>query len=257
MIVELLLSTKPAMYAMVNTNVMGASPNVAEAICNEPAMRVRPPGAPRRRYRRALVLSSLSVVVAFGLFVTHLVLDHNFHVVSPGLIYRSAQLDAGGLTQLVQEHGIKSILNLRGPNGTTDWYNAETNTAHLLGVRHIDFELSASRELSDDEMERLLAVVADAPKPLLIHCKSGADRTGLVGALYLYSAEGKSAEAADRELTVFCGHIPYLFWRDTIAMDRSFWRYVADHAQTGAGKLNRPLTKQEASPSAVTARVNN
>ena len=50
----------------------------------------------------------------------------------------------------------------------------------------------------------MVAALASAPKPVLIHCKNGADRSGLVGALYLYTQEGRSAEAAGRELTVFC-----------------------------------------------------
>ena len=38
-------------------------------------------------------------------------------------------------------------------------------------------------------MEAILATLDHAPKPVLIHCKNGADRTGLVGALYLYGLE--------------------------------------------------------------------
>jgi len=149
----------------------------------------------------------------------------------------------------VQEHGIKSILNLRGADGS-DWYNAETNRSRQLGVRHFDFALEAGRELKDEEMDQILAMIDNAPKPMLIHCKSGADRTGLVGALYLYSVEGKSSALAGRELTVLCGHIPYLFWRDTSAMDRSFWRYVNSHSQPVAGgaKLTGPLSSREVLP---------
>ncbi len=116
---------------------------------------------------------------------------------------------------------------------------AETNASQQLGVEHFDFSLLAGRELQDEEMDQILATMARAPKPILIHCKSGSDRTGLVGALYLYSLEGKSPRASARELSVFCGHVPYLFWRDTIAMDRSFWRYVENHKQSPGGGLTR------------------
>jgi protein tyrosine phosphatase (PTP) superfamily phosphohydrolase (DUF442 family) len=189
---------------------------------------------------------AVAVIATVVVFVGQMMIHHNFHVVSPGLVYRSAQMDAAGLTEAIQEHGIRSILNLRGVNADA-WYSVETNTSQQLGVAHYDFKLSAGQELTDEEMEQILTTIGNAPKPLLIHCKSGADRTGLVGALYLYSVEGKSAESANHELTVWCGHVPYLFWRDTIAMDRSFWRYVGKHAQrpVANARVSEPLVKQD------------
>ena len=198
------------------------------------------------RYRKGLLFILLALMLAVGVFVLQAVARHNFHVVSAGKIYRSAQLDADSLTQLVHEHGIKSVLNLRGSNAVS-WYNVETNTSHQLGLEHFDFALSAGQEVKDAEMDQILATIEKAPKPMLIHCKSGADRTGLVGALYLYKFEGQTAESADRELTLLCGHFPYLFWRDTVAMDHSFWRYVGNH----------PLTQHSVPTTTATERSNN
>lgn len=205
------------------------------------------PNSNLKRWGRALMMVLLVLVLALGGFVLHLIAHHNFHIVSAGRIYRSAQMNADGLSQVIQEQSIKSILNLRGGNSNQDWYQAETSTAQRLGVQHYDFALSASQDVKDEEIDRILETINRAPKPLLIHCKSGADRTGLIGALYLYSIEGKSAESADRELSIFYGHVPYLFWRDTVAMDHSFWRYVRGHGQrpnSGKAKLNGPVTKQ-------------
>jgi protein tyrosine phosphatase (PTP) superfamily phosphohydrolase (DUF442 family) len=195
---------------------------------------------------RGLLIVSLPLVIGLAAFVIYAVANHNLHTVSPGLVYRSGQMDAAALNRIITERGIKTIINLRGSSTNNDWYQVETNTATQLGTRHYDFSLSASREVSDAEMEQILAVMQTAPKPVLIHCKNGADRSGLVGALYLYSLEGKSASAADRQLTAFYGHIPHLFWRDTIAMDRSFWRYVSNHVQQtnlDATKPAHPLSK--------------
>lgn len=182
-----------------------------------------------------------------GFVANRFFINHNFHTVSPGMVYRSAQLDAAALTQAVEEHGIKSILNLRGGQSSSGWYNVETNAARQLGVQHLDYELSASEELTDAQMEKLVAIIGKAPKPLLIHCKSGADRTGLVGALYLYNYEGKPADIAGQELTLLYGHVPYLFWHDTAAMDHSFSRYVATHPASRFMPKQRsyPLTRRE------------
>lgn len=202
-----------------------------------------------------LVLALLSL--GAGLFATNLAVHHNFHTVSSGLIYRSAQMNAEAIDTTVREHGIKSILNLRGPANNQEWYSAETNAAQQLGVRHYDFALSATREVSNEQMDQILATIRDAPKPLLIHCKSGSDRTGLVSALYLYSIEAKSAQAASRQLNILYGHIPHLPWGDTIAMDNSYWRYVSNHLHqpvllapqsTNAGMPSQPLVEKGQGP---------
>jgi protein tyrosine/serine phosphatase len=180
---------------------------------------------------RRLLLVLLVPGLALGAFVLSVVAHHNFHIVSPGLVYRSAQMNAGALAAVIPEYGIKSILNLRGAGEGKDWYDAETNTAREFGVQHYDFALSATRELTNEEMDQILDTIRSAPKPILIHCKSGSDRTGLIGALYLYGLEGQPAKSARTQLAVFYGHIPHLIWCDSVAMDNSFWRYVSNHAQ--------------------------
>jgi protein tyrosine/serine phosphatase len=84
------------------------------------------------------------------------------------------------------------------------------------------------------QIARILDIVRRAPKPLLIHCMSGADRAGLVAALYDYAIAGESADKADGQLSLAYGHFPYLTSR-TGAMDASFWAFVHRH-QEGAPK---------------------
>ena len=182
-----------------------------------------------KRCGKYLLAVFLCAVMAVGVFVLQLAARHNFHVVSAGRIYRSGRMDPDSLARAIHEHGIKSIFNLCGGSDSNEWYRSETATARELGVKHFDFNLSASRELNNGEMEQIVAMLDSAPKPILIHCKTGSDRTGLVGALYLYSLEGEPADTASHELSIAYGHVPYLFWRSTVAMDNSFWRYVKDH----------------------------
>jgi protein tyrosine phosphatase (PTP) superfamily phosphohydrolase (DUF442 family) len=195
-----------------------------------------------RGIRRSFLLL-LVPGLALLAFVLSVIAHHNFHIVSPGLVYRSAQMNARALAAVIPEYGIKSILNLRGMGEREDWYVVETNTAREFGVQHYDYALSAGRELKDDEMDRILATIRSAPKPILIHCKAGADRTGLVGALYLYSVEGQPAQSAQSQLAVFYGHVPHLLWSDTIAMDNSFSRYVSNHMRSpGTSSVNGGTT---------------
>ena len=195
------------------------------------------------RWGKWAALLVLATGAAVGAYALDIVAHHNFHTVSEGRIYRSAQMGGEALAGVVREHGIKSIINLRGGGAGDDWYRAETNVSSQLGVRHFDFALSATHEVTDEEMDRILETIRTAPKPALIHCKSGADRTGLVGALYLYSIEGRTARSADGQLNPFYGHLPFLFWSGSSAMDRSYWRYVHRH----------PARKRNPAPQAVVA----
>jgi hypothetical protein len=69
------------------------------------------------------------------------------------------------------------------------------------------------------------------PKPMLIHCWGGADRTGLASALYLYGVKHQGSDQAAEQLSWRYGHLPYLWWSKTRAMDNTFNRYVDSSAR--------------------------
>jgi protein tyrosine/serine phosphatase len=150
----------------------------------------------------------------------------NFHAVREGTFYRSAQLSKDELRNAIREHKIRSVLNLRGAHPGQAWYDEEVAASQALGVAHYDYGLSAHRFVTREQIGEVLGIVRDAPKPLLVHCKAGADRAGLVSALYRFAGEGVSADQADRELSLVYGHFPYLASRSK-AMDDSFWAYVS------------------------------
>lgn len=147
----------------------------------------------------------------------------NFDVVSPDRVYRSRQLNGEELVQTVKRHGIRSILNLRGRNLGAVWYRDEVAVAKRFDVRLIDYPISAHLELRSKEIHDLLDILRSAPKPLLIHCKSGADRTSLVSAMYLHVVEGFPPETAAQQLSAYYGHLPPVLGTESSAMDRTFW----------------------------------
>ena len=150
----------------------------------------------------------------------------NFHTVKEGAFYRSAQLSKDELQSAIRDHKIRSVLNLRGAHPGQEWYDEELAVSQALGVAHYDYALSAHRFVTRQQIGEVLGIVRDAPKPLLVHCRAGADRAGLVSALYRFSGEGLSADQADRELSLVYGHFPYLMSRSK-AMDDSFWAFVS------------------------------
>lgn len=186
--------------------------------------RSRPVAAAIRTLKAGVIVIGLTAGSA-GAYWGVIQYDGNFHAVEEGALYRSAQLNKDELQRAVREHGIRAILNLRGAHSGEAWYDDEIAVANALGVAHYDYGLSAHRFVSNNQIIDLLGIMRGAPKPLLVHCKSGADRSGLVAALYRLVIEGKSATEADAQLTIVYGHFPYLTSR-TSAMDESFWAFV-------------------------------
>jgi len=192
------------------------------------------PGARAARTRpiawlmRSLKVAAFSLglsAASVGAYWGGLMVQGNFHAVEAGILYRSAQPDRNDLIAAVHQHGVRSVLNLRGRNPGSYWYDEEVGASRELGLAHYDYSLSAKRLVTAQQIAEILNIVRQAPKPLLIHCKSGADRAGLVSALYRFALAGAKAEDADRELSLVYGHFPYLTSRSG-AMDDSFWAYV-------------------------------
>lgn len=189
----------------------------------------QPQGFIPARFRQAVRLSLFMALLPAGGLVSYVLFTEvhgNFHPVSESRLYRSGQLTGTLLAQVIEQYHIRSILNLRGKNAGSRWYQEETQVAAARDVVHYDYGISANRELDDPDIRDILVVIRLAPKPLLIHCKSGSDRTGLIAALYLFDIEGVDSQTASQELSILYGHFPY-FWNSTGAMDRTFWRYVA------------------------------
>ena len=149
--------------------------------------------------------------------------NHNQHEVVPGLLYRSAQLPAGEFVSLAKQTGLRTVINLRGENVGREWYDDQYRAAQELGVGFLNYRMSAYRELTVAQMTELAQMLRDAPKPLLIHCGSGSDRSGLACALLLLEA-GHPPEAVAHQLSLRFGHFPYL-WSRSGAMDNSLKAY--------------------------------
>jgi protein tyrosine/serine phosphatase len=192
-------------------------------------------GATIRSLKRSLTISALAIGLSagsYGVYCAVIIYEGNFHAVEKGVLYRSAQLTEPEFERVGREYGIKSVLNLRGAHPGDGWYEGEMAAARHLGIEHFDYPISATRFVSQQQMEQILDIARRAPKPLLIHCQSGADRSGLVAAAYEYAIAGASAATADDQLSLYFGHFPYLASRSK-AMDDSFWAFVRGSSRAG------------------------
>lgn len=65
-----------------------------------------------------------------------------------------------------------------------------------MGVEHFDIGMSARRLPHREDLLKLIEIYETAERPILIHCRGGADRTGEATAMYMIDFMGKSNKKA-------------------------------------------------------------
>ena len=123
----------------------------------------------------------------------------NLHQLAPG-VYRSNQPSASRLRRLQPKLALRNILNLRG-KVAQGFYLFEAEACAQLGITLNDLQMSAKTAPTRDQLQTLLGLLKTLEKPLLIHCKSGSDRTGLAAALYVLLIENRPIAEAQRQLS--------------------------------------------------------
>ena len=153
----------------------------------------------------------------------------NLRTVDPGQVHRSGQLTGARLVDTLTSRGIQSVLNLRGPLPEDVALRRERELCRELGLTHVDVALNLGELPAPEAVGVLLHALDHLPRPLLIHCAAGSDRTGLACTLYLHLHKGLPLrQAQSSQLTWRYGHWPT---RQAKAMDRFFNLYH----QTGRG----------------------
>jgi protein tyrosine phosphatase (PTP) superfamily phosphohydrolase (DUF442 family) len=173
------------------------------------------------RFLLVASLALLGVVSLAGGFALWRVATHNEATVVPGLLYRSSQLTGPELREEIARHHLRSVINLRGINIGTPWYETELAVCNQLGVRHYDVHLSAVRLPQPTEVAQLLSDYAEAPHPILIHCRSGSDRTGMAASLFLIDQSHVPWREAESALSWRYGHFavyPYFEMNELVQL---------------------------------------
>ncbi|WP_339085595.1 fused DSP-PTPase phosphatase/NAD kinase-like protein [Hyphomicrobium sp. ghe19] len=125
--------------------------------------------------------------------------------------------------------GIKTIINLRGEQSYgTRWLEQQACARH--GLTLVDLTLRSRAAPSLAEFQAMKDVLAKAEYPILVHCKSGADRAGLMSVMISHLHDGQPIREAVKQLSLRYGHVRSA---DTGVLDAVFHRYLADEARTG------------------------
>lgn len=175
-----------------------------------------------KRITRIVIIILCLMLFITGIYFAYTWLTGNFHTITIGQAYRSRQLDKKKFEHYIQKYNIKSILNLRGDEPGAKWYEDEINISKAYGIMHYDLELPALKEPEDKDIEKIIQFFKSAPKPILIHCLGGSDRSGLIAAIWKIVIEKETKSEADNQLSILYGHMPFGKAR---AMDR----WLASH----------------------------
>ena len=101
--------------------------------------------------------------------------------------------------------GLRTIVNLRGQRFCGS-YLLEKTSCQKTGITLIDFKLRSRCAPTREQLRGAAELFDKVEYPMLIHCKSGADRAGLMSALYLHLKEDVPMTRAKRQLSLRYGH---------------------------------------------------
>ena len=180
----------------------------------------------KRAFSRRLQIVIAALVILMlppaGYFGMYLRVQGNFHPITTGEAYRSAKLHRDKLEYYVKKYNIKSIVNLIGEDPQKPWYREELEVSAALKLRHYDLSLSATEEPTKEDVQNLMEIFETAPRPVLIHCKGGSDRSGLVAAMWKVVVDKEPKSEANKQLSIVYGHFPI---GGTSTLDRFFEKW--------------------------------
>jgi protein tyrosine/serine phosphatase len=201
---------------------------------------------PRRAFRRRMLavrngLAERSPAWArrrLGPLIDHadmLLIDHgifrsiyaNRHQIA-GDAWRSSQPSPRQIAQMAAL-GIRTIVNLRGERDCGA-YRLQVAACRKHGIAMEELTLKSRAAPTRQQIHAAKALFARIQYPMLMHCKSGADRAGLGSALFMILREGKPVAEAMWQLSPRYGHIKQA---DTGIIDFFFERYLVEAERSG------------------------
>ncbi len=130
----------------------------------------------------------------------------NFFWVSDGL-YRGAQPERQGFEEL-RKLGVKTVVNLRT-------FHSDRAECRKAGLKYVHITVQAWEMEEEEVVEFLKAVIDPQNQPVFVHCMHGADRTGVMSAIYRIAVQGWSREEAIKEMTEGGFHF-HSMWKEIV-----------------------------------------
>ena len=183
--------------------------------------------------------------------------NKRFRVVQSGKLYRSGCLTVEGFEDAIKRHGIRTVLNLQeeapDPDLDASYFSTrterESELCKRLGVNYefLQVDLQPPNTVPHDRPESIAKFLAlmDNPKnyPVLVHCRAGLHRTGVLVALYRMEYNGWSSFEALEELrSLGFGRIA------SYAPNEYIWQYVLAYQPRGTKSSAAPTGRLTSLP---------
>lgn len=147
-----------------------------------------------------------------------------FRPVVEGQVYRSPQPTGRLLERYIRRYHFGSIISLRGEETPDVW--EEKDIAKAEGVDFYVFHFSAGSLPKPKDLIRLIQVLEDCRKPVLLHCRAGVDRAGMASAVAVMVLGSANLEEAMSQLPAFNTQAPPDHVSDLL---RQYAKYCHDH----------------------------
>lgn len=128
-----------------------------------------------------------------------------------------------------KRRGVKTIINLRG-GFDASFHALEKDACQRLGLTMVDFTITSREVPSRARVHGAKALFDSIEYPALMHCKSGADRAGIMSVFYMHFRQGKTIRDSLEQLSLKYLHIKQ---GKTGVLDYTFERYLAEGEPAG------------------------
>ncbi|MEX0717367.1 MAG: hypothetical protein WD066_12305 [Planctomycetaceae bacterium] len=127
----------------------------------------------------------------------------HFQVHDPGLVYRSAWLEADVLDEVIETYQFRTVVNLcyQGEKGDGKWemgearWEEERRVVANAGAKLIELPMPFTIDADDPWIRKHIDVMRDPDNyPMLVHCQHGVTRTDKFLAIYDILFRGLTAE---------------------------------------------------------------
>ena len=175
-----------------------------------PSQTIAKVGSGKRSWRRwSFGIVVLALAVAVLPEICRVTMGPNFHTVIEQRLFRAAQPSGTSLANYIHTYGIRTVINLRGPNRGEDWFEEEERVTQRCDVSFVSVNMSASDKPQEQNLRKLIETFDHCNAPILVHCTSGSDRSGFASVCYLLLKTETSLTVARSQLSLRYGHFPW------------------------------------------------